>query len=217
MRTLFLIGTLLLTTVKAEAETVIEVLAVEYPPFTTAKVTGNGLSFRLLKQHLKEVDKLSLEPLFLPPARLQQRIKSNNWCFSFYPVGKAVESKFVALADRTFRIGLFFKEDDPNLHWQSLEQLAGYRVAILRSDRSSQLYDRFIKAGLSPVFVDEVEQGLKMLQLNRVDAALGDEHLRNFVGLGLNNLEGIKFADTPLFETQIGVFVNLNCPHADLL
>lgn len=207
----------LLSASKASAEQAIEVLAVEYPPFTTEKVSGNGISFRLLHQRLKGVTDFKIQPRFLPPARLQKRIQSGDWCLSFYPSYEDHASKFVSLADKVFRIGLYQKRDDPNLNWQELDQLQGYRVALLRSDRSSPLFDRFITAGMKPVFVDEVEQGLRMLQMGRVEAALGDEHMTSFVGLGYDNLSDITFAKTALFETQIGVFVNNSCPHAELL
>ncbi len=67
------------------------------------------------------------------------------------------------------------------------------------------------------MFVDEISQGLRMLQMGRVEVALGDEHLKSYVWVELNNLEGIGFADTALFQSQIGIFVNQDCPIAQLM
>ncbi len=199
------------------ATTVVEVLAVEYPPFTSSKVESNGVSFRLLKQRLETVDQFQIKPLFLPPARLQQKIKKGDWCLSFYPVPATDKTRFLALAEQQFKIGLYHKLDDPLINWTQLEELKGYRVALLRSDRSSQLYQRFVRSGLKPMFVDEISQGLRMLQMGRVEVALGDEHLKSYVWVELNNLEGIGFADTALFQSQIGIFVNQDCPIAQLM
>ena len=195
----------------------IEVLAIDYPPYTSSEVSGNGISFRLLEQHLRSVDALVITPRFLPPARVQKKIQSGDWCFSFYPVsldqGKV---QFVALADRMVKIGLYHRVDDPLIAWTELEQLRGYRVALLRSDRSSDLYVRFVASGLIPVFVESVEQGLKMLQMKRIDAALGDEYMTDFVHQGLKSTSNIRFAKTSLFETPIGLFVNQNCRQSKL-
>lgn len=195
----------------------IEVLAVDYPPFTTSKVSGNGVSFRLLKKHLGAIEGLVIEPVFLPPARLQQRIKAGEWCFSFYPVSDdRSDVRFLALADRKFKIGLYHQEDDPLINWTHLAQLKGYRVALLRTDRSTSFFNRFTSAGMIPVFVDHVEQGLRMLQRKRVDVALGDEYLTDFVFAEANDFKAFGFAATPLFETSIGLYINNACSQAKL-
>ena len=115
-------------------------------------------SFRLLEQNLRSVDALVITPRFLPPALCRK--KTGDWCFSFYPVsfdkGKV---QFVALADRMVKIGLYHRADDPLTAWTELEQLHGYRVELLRSDGSSDLYVRFVDSGLLPMFVESVEQG----------------------------------------------------------
>lgn len=55
-----------------------------------------------------------------------------------------------------------------------------------------------------------------MLQMMRVDVALGDEYMTDFVYQGLKSTSNMHFAKIPLFEALIGLFINQNCPQSKL-
>jgi len=60
-----------------------EVIAVEYPPFTTMGDPEHGINFVLLDELMVRHDIQKLTPIFLPPARAQLQVQSGKWCLSF--------------------------------------------------------------------------------------------------------------------------------------
>lgn len=57
----------------AENKRVIEVIAIEYPPFTSSKADNQGIAFELLRAHNQESN-ISWQANFLPPARAHKLI-----------------------------------------------------------------------------------------------------------------------------------------------
>ncbi|WP_286239127.1 hypothetical protein [Neptuniibacter halophilus] len=190
----------------------LEVLAIEYPPYTTRNQSDQGIAFRLLRQYLADQPEIRVKPRFLPPARVQLQFSEIRWCGSFYPPPAESGSRFFPLSAEPLKIGLYHRQDDPHYNWQTLHQLKGYRVALLRNLQTSVFNEQFQVAGIRPVFVDTVIQGMRMLQQKRVDAALGDEHLQAFLSDQWRRDLPFRFSTTALITTPIGIHLNPQCP-----
>lgn len=196
----------------------IDILAVEYPPYTTQNEDDLGISFRILDEYLHGRAEIQINPLFLPPARLQTLIARGQWCASFYPAPVENENVvFLALKPEPLKIGLYHRFNDPLINWTSLEQLKGYKVALLRSDTNTKFIQKIVQNGVKPVFVDTVEQGIRMLESERVDAAIGDELLKNHMETLFNRSLDIKLSKTEIVTAKIGIFLNTECQNVQEL
>lgn len=190
----------------------VDVLAVEYPPYTTQNGDDLGISFRILDEYLHGRAEVQINPLFLPPARLQSLIARGQWCASFYPAPVENENVvFLELKPEPLKIGLYHRFNDPLINWTSLEQLKGYKVALLRANTNTQFFQNIVQSGVKPVFVDTVEQGIRMLESERVDAAMGDELLKNHMEALFNRPLAIRLSKTEIVTAKIGIFLNTKC------
>lgn len=193
----------------------LEVMAVEYPPFTSEYAEQGGLSFQRLNLYSAENLPASrvFKPVFVPPARAEQLLKSRQFCLSFFPPQEEVRDyEFFALDQETIRIGLIRKRQAGLFQWLTLAELSGQKMAILRSNMSSALQESFEQAGIERVFVETVEQGLRMLRLDYVDLVFGDNtSLDELSGRVAINANDYQFSETSLFETSIGFFYRKDC------
>lgn len=204
----------LLSTQLAFSSDLIKVLAVEYPPFTTSKDSDGGLVFRYLTTHPKFPGKEKrFLPVFVPPARANLFLKEGRFCVSFYPPESGSEAfLFFPLRADNVRLGLIRKRQTGDFAWQSLSELAGKTVAVLRNDPESLFLKQFTEAGLKLFFVDEIAQGIGMVRANRVDFAFGDDaalsYLKKEVGADIHDLQ---FSSSVLMEAPIGFYYRKTC------
>ena len=188
---------------------VIEVIAIEYPPFTSSNSANGGVAFDLLPDVL-EGKKVIWRPFFQPPKRALQSISEGKWCASFYPP-RTVAFKRYQLSERIVHLGLIRKVAPDAFKWHSLSELKGRSIALLRTSAQSQFAQQFIRAGLNISFVENVKIGVQMVKLGRVDFAFADNNLLQRLseqGMAVTNLE---FSDSVLFSTPVSVYVNPKC------
>ena len=63
----------------------LDVVAMEYPPYTSAHMPGEGLTFIALRKQLQHSG-WRINPVFLPPARaVRQLFNDRDWLISIYP------------------------------------------------------------------------------------------------------------------------------------
>lgn len=190
----------------------VDVLSIEYPPFTGSNLPENGLSFRLLRAYAQEHMKVDVRPRFLPPARAQVLLRDAKWCLSFYPPKNAADlSGFIPLSDQRVDLGLFRRAQSAPFGWTDLKELAGGKLAIFRTPTLGALHRQLGNAGLELVFIDHLEQGFKLLINNRVDYVFADRATVNNLGYTRANVHLFQFGETLLSKTQVGVFYNKAC------
>ena len=191
---------------------VIKVLAIEYPPFTSSKMTHNGIAFMLLRQYAKKHFIADIQPQIVPPARMQVLLKLNSWCLSFYPsLQLEGPDNFIQLSDIKIKIGMFRKKQDSVFRWDNLNEYSGASIALLRSNKSNRFYQLYTEAGLFPMFVDSTEQGIKLLLRGRVDYAFADNMSIDMMGISPQQKESLQFSETIFLETPIQVYFNPKC------
>jgi len=79
----------------ANAREVFEVLAVEYPPFTSDHLSDGGIAFQRLRKAYPEN---RIKPHIVPPKRAYQMIQNGQWCMRFFPGNEGVDSHKIALS-----------------------------------------------------------------------------------------------------------------------
>ena len=195
------------------AQAPFKVIAVEYPPFLSTKMTNLGTSYHLLNQYAETHFKSDFEAIFVPPGRAQQMIRQGDWCMSFYPpAADNIKAKFVRLSEDNVKLGLYRLSQGTEFNYASLSELKG-SVAILRKNYLDAIQSRLNDAGLELVHLETIEQGIQMLMAGRVDYAFGDNTtVDNYTHI--ENIDKLQFSKTPLVEYPVGFFYNTDCASA---
>lgn len=189
---------------RSEAK-VYNVLAIEYPPFTTSQVRSNGIAFELLEKAALG-DTIEWRAVYAPPRRAAEMIVSGEWCASFYPVDKSIQSRSITLSKSEVSIGLVRQAQPVPFTWTGLSELKGKSVALLRTRENSVFVSQFIDAGLDVIFVENIETGIKMVKKSRVDFSLSDN-----LSFAQKNDQALQFSRNTLLVTPITLFINPNC------
>ena len=195
---------LLLMPMSSQAKTV-DVLAIEYPPFMTSEEPNNGIAFELLEKAAFS-DAITWRALFVPPARAAAIIRSGEWCASFYPAVEGIESQSIVLSKSKISVGLVRLAEKSTFVWQSLNDLAGESVALLRTKEDAAFAQQFTDAGFRIVFVEDIETGIRLVKSNRVDYALSDN--MSFAQL---NDDALQFSKSALVVTPVTLYLNPVC------
>jgi polar amino acid transport system substrate-binding protein len=183
-----------------------DVIAVEYPPFTTGQEDEGGLAFSILLQAFPNA---GFVPVILPPKRALVQLSNGQWCYSFYPPPKGVSTNKITLTKNEVVIGLVRLKQEVAFKWSSLSSFNGLTVAILRSDENSEFSRQFTEAGLNVVYVETVSQGLSLVSLKRADFSLYDNY--NYGLLSDTIKSSLQFSEVALLTTPITLFVNPEC------
>lgn len=184
----------------------LDVLAVEYPPFTTSKIADGGLAFQILRQAFPEHH---FKPEFVPPKRAYTMMQHGDWCLSFYPSPEGISSEKIVLSEHQIVIGIIRLKQGTALKWQQLSELSGLRVALLRSGDDSPFTTQFHQAGLQITYTETTQQSLDLLLRNRVDLAMYDDY--NFHKLPVETQQQLQFSENHLVKTPVTLFTNPSC------
>lgn len=193
---------------------VVDVIAVEYPPFTSAKMQTNGLSFEILNRAAKHLE-YTWKPVFYPPKRALKMIQGGNWCASFYPANTYKDHHVVDLHKEEFQISLVRRKVNTPFRWKQLSEHKGKTVALLRTNEDSTFARQFIEAGITVMFVETISASLKMVEHGRVDFAMYDSF--SFGLLEDEQKSALQFASTSLLKMPVRMFINKNCLNVDRL
>ena len=196
----------------ADEQQSINVIAVNYPPYTSPKLADYGSTFSLLNKYAQIHFRVAISPSFLPPARAHRVIKNGAWCLSLYPPAEEnTASRFVALSNDVVSLGFYRLQKTGVFRWQSLNELSGKIVALLRTSAVGQMHQRFLDAGLTLVYVESVEQGLNLVLKERVDYAFGDNLALSESLLSAAQRQKLQFSESKVYQAKIGFFYNIDC------
>lgn len=213
---IFLVLTLLVSALPLRAKTV-DVIAIEYPPFTSSETEGNGVAFELLEKVLGE-EGIVWRAAYAPPARAASIIAKGDWCASFYPVAEELDSISVVLSNSEVTIGLVRKKGlthekvNSPFKWKTLASLAGSSVALLRTRQNSSFVQQFFDAGIEVRFVESKEIGIKYVEEGFVDYAISDN-----ISFSQLNKENLEFSQSSILTTPVTLFMNPGCDWGNLL
>lgn len=210
--TIFLCGSVFASVTAASSPQVIDVITVEYPPYTTPVRADDGLMFRELRAWVSARNvPVVLRPNFLPPARAQLVLNTTDWCLSLYPPSHKTPLYFQRISDSSIKIGLVRKKVEGEFDWQDTDYFKGATIAILRSIELSEMWRSFKEAGAIFVYVETVEQGMTMVLKDRVDYAFADR--KGVDAFRQRDPRGVElqYSKKDLEEFPIGVFLSALC------
>ena len=151
-----------------QAKDKLSVLAIEYPPFTSAKISDDNLSRDLLSNYLKE-SALEIELKVLPLSRVLKLVNEGKWQASFVPVNDELEQDFCTLT---------YSNDELTYSIISMAEnqgmaLEGAKIATLNSRDGSPYTKLLTDLGLKIVPVNDYHQLFKLLDAGRVQFITG--------------------------------------------
>lgn len=190
----------------------VDVISVEYPPYTSKDMEGFGDVTQLLSAYARENFIVGIKPRFLPTARADKVIQDGRWCLSTYPPKhQNPDARFVSLSSETVILTLIRLTKNEVFKWSDLSEYEGAYVAMLRTKKQTALQKQMIDAGLRVVYIGEPEQGLLMLLKQRVDFVLGDVKTIMETEVGQKNKAQLQISETPLLEAGVGFYYNIKC------
>ena len=183
-----------------------------WPPFTDARLPGNGLASELVSTALERAG-YRTEYVQVPWARALRGLQQGDYDLlvsAWYNDERARYGQFSA-PYLTNRI-LFLKRKDSTADYRTLADLRRYSIAVGRDYRYSPAFDA--DASLHKVPVTDFPMGARMLAAGRVQLTLEDELVARFY---LNReLKGIsdqlEFLPKPLSESGSHILVRLSHP-----
>lgn len=215
---------------KAESsKEAVEVIAIEYPPYTSEYTEGFGLAFQVLNRALSRIpggrSDIVIQPYFLPPARANFRVMQGRWSASFYPPLEVDPGyHWLRLGSEIVELGLFrirprSSTESRVASWPELSQLTG-RVAVGRQAASATLglKSALRHTKMELVQVDSLEQGFQLLAKGRVDFVFSEKLAGYLIAESLiGERQELDFTDKPVFTTNIGLWVNRKSPRGESL
>ncbi|MEZ9231749.1 hypothetical protein AB4259_11790 [Vibrio amylolyticus] len=191
----------------------VDVLAIEFPPYTTASMQDQGIAFDKLRSHpaMSEID---INPQFSPPTRLGKRLLMGDWCLSFYPPrdkNNPTLKKWV-LSNEDIPLGFYRLNQQSAFQWDDLSELEGLSVALLVSYSKKGLSGVLHDSGLDVLEVNSLAQGFDLLLKSRVDLVFADRYSGEFIAVEHEyRLEDLEFSTSSIAIEQFHVWVNLQC------
>ncbi|WP_430461432.1 hypothetical protein ACQUQU_01260 [Thalassolituus sp. LLYu03] len=192
------------------------VIAIEYPPFTTQDLEGDGVSLDVLRGLLADKG-WAFEVDFLPPVRAALDVAApGNWLLSFFPPREGYPHiQKVILKDADILFGIFRHRKPEPFSWQSLDELRGHTLVTTRTLSNSPVLQPFVNAGLKLVLVNTLDQGVQMMVADRADYVLTTRETGYYYAhkLGVEESE-LQFGETIIEHFPHVVYVNVTHPLA---
>lgn len=214
---------------EGRAERYLDVLATEYPPYTSDYLPGSGSAFRALRYLLSQLDSDHTEPLvlvphFVPPGRANLWVESGRWAVSFYPpMTPNPAFRYVAMEGQPIELGLFRRAEKSQAvpeaaGFPAVEQLGG-KVAVGRQQLEKKIGSRLLSR--SPQLVlqetDSLSQSFELLSYGRVDYVFAEKVAGFYTAQRLRS-GGIEVEFSEPLQTQpFGVWVNTANPEGAYL
>ncbi|MGB1239861.1 MAG: hypothetical protein ACPG4U_16710, partial [Pseudomonadales bacterium] len=184
-------------------------------PYSTRALLHSGTSFVYL-QSLFLDDSITIEPVILSMPRLQLTLERAHWCASFLePEQKTKWVRSIELEGRTIEHRLFRMARDEAFTWETPSELAGLRIAVLRSRQVNALRLLFKRMGLESVPINSAEQGVQLLINGRADLVFYDLKSINYI-LQLMSLPAdlLQPSEKVLVTRRSKLWFNLRCDTA---
>lgn len=194
----------------------INVVAIEYPPYSSSAATSRGLSFETLRHALSGSD-FVIQDVFLPPARAAIYTQSDQgWLLSLFPPpAKSPHVQKIVYQRARIPYSLFRRHQTQPFRWENLNELAGGSVALTRTPNNNQSLVKYRAAGLTPVFINTLDQGIKMVLESHVDYVLTTQETGLYYAKKLDiDPQKLQFAETVIQWFPYTVYLNIRHPYA---
>jgi polar amino acid transport system substrate-binding protein len=213
MRLLVLMmGFLLLQPPLARPSMTLDVIAVEYPPYTTPDRADDGLVFQRLRSWLASRNlPIKINARFLPPARAQHAVNSSDWCMALYPPSKNTPHLFRKISRTNIVMGFVRRKTSEPFSWDGPTYFKGSRIALLRTLSLSDPWIPYQEAGAKFVFVEAMEQAMIMVLKGRADYAVADSGGLEAFNRSAPADHQLELSSKPVQEFAVGVYLSARC------
>lgn len=221
LASIFSISLILSNHIAAQTLEQIQVLSVDYPPFTTKNSDDYGKSFRQLEPIINALG-FSAIPLFFPPARAnKQLLDEKAWCFSFIePRKRQLSYRPIIFEHTVIPFYLYRKKTllGKPFQWQDYKDISGQRVGVLRYIENSLLYAEMKNSGLIMYPVETLGAAFNMLNNDRIDLVLSDPFSAQYYFSSLDiPAETMEHSENIIFDKKHTLWFNLQCKQAQKL
>lgn len=146
--------------------------AIEYPPYTSENIEGNGMSIEILSEALKHTDYV-ISPVFYPTGRAFTELKKGNCHINMYNTPAVFDLGIYKRVDTIAVLYTFYYNKDFKIvEWENLKDLKGLRLGSIRVINREGIRNEIKEAGIIPVETDSLIQIFSMLKKGRIDIAL---------------------------------------------
>jgi len=197
---LILIGLILLSSpLQADKGRTVTITTLEFPPYVSAEIPGYGWAWQVAKQAL-EHQGYQAELQIYPWARAVKMVERGE-IDALYIANKTTEREHWARFSEQVgeESSVLWKKQKSQIRFDDLEELKQFRIAGLRA--SSQL-KFLVERGIDVQPVNNFQQGLKMLNGDRVDLLVADKmataHMLNQMPEKVRNQ--LSYLSPPLHE-----------------
>lgn len=145
---------------------------IEYPPYVSESMDYFGLSGEILIKAL-EGSPYEVVPVFLPPTRGEYEFLGGKYPVSLY--NNAIFFDYPELAfEYSLRVQytFFYNSDYRKVEWESMEDLSGLSVGVLRVGENNRYRDMLNESGLIVSEVGRLDQLYRLLESGRLDLIL---------------------------------------------
>lgn len=181
-----------------------------WPPYAAPDLPGRGATATVVEAALAAAG-ANLVPVFQAPLDLEQGFEDSDLDGIFPVYGTRVRERVCLMSGQigSSPLGLAERVDAP-VTWRTPEDLAGYRIGVVRNYANADPVDRLIARGtLAVVRADSDSANLQNLLDGVIDAAVIDRNvmewlLRRDHGLA-GQLNAVRFNSRPLAERSLHV------------
>ncbi|OEC62003.1 ABC transporter substrate-binding protein [Pseudomonas sp. ENNP23] len=211
LRLLFLFLFLLLGAAGLRAEP-LRLAGDVWPPFTDARLPGNGLAVQLVEAALQRAG-YTTKYFEVPWARVLQGVQVGDYdvvVSAWYKDDRVVYGLYSEpyLVNRI----RFVQRRGAGLHYTKLDDLLPYSLAVVRGYAYFPGFDQ--DARLKRLSVVGFEMGARMVAAGRVNLTLEDELVARYhFGRGLKGIrDELEFLPQPLSENNLAILVRRSLP-----
>jgi len=200
----------------ASKETIkVLILSGEFPPYSTRKIKNGGLMFDALlaytKKHQLPVN-YDFAPYVVPTARAERIMGSGEWCISMHTMQGKKNLPYIMLDMPHVALGLYRLAESTPFDWQSINELSGKSISVLRVSDEQPVMKRLTQAGAQLVSVDSLMQSYQMVMIGRVNYSLGDSlSYQYYRENGLIDGPALQFSEKMLARFPLPVWLNPEC------
>jgi polar amino acid transport system substrate-binding protein len=196
----------------ANAPKVLDVIAVEYPPYTGASLPDGGQAFRMLRELIASKNlPIIINPRFLPPARAQHAVDTTDWCIALYPPSPGTSFVFHRIGETSLFLRLVRQKSEDAFSWDAPTYFAGKKIALLRTKSMADYWQPYKEAGAEFVFVETLEQAMNMVVRGRVNYAVANDIILEQFNSALPDNQKLQLSETTVQEFPSGVYLSARC------
>ncbi|WP_460031859.1 substrate-binding periplasmic protein [Megalodesulfovibrio paquesii] len=127
---------------------VVRLASVEWPPYTSATLPGNGATATVLRKAL-EASGMELRIEFMPWARVLETVRKDASFVGFFPEYLSADrlAEFVYSAPIGASELCFMERTGHPVPWETLEDLAGLSIGVVQGYVNAVRFDALVAAG----------------------------------------------------------------------